>query len=566
VRRIINIALCVTNVFGAGVALAQVVPDAGALQQQIERELRPSLPGRAAPLKPAEPAPLKLPDGVTISVKAFRFAGNTLLGDEQLRPVVQAWVGRKIGFVELQEAAQAVANAYRQAGWIVRAYLPAQDVTDGVVTIQVVEAVFSGVRLEGAEPLRLKLSTVLGYFDAQQKKGEPLNAEALDRALLLADDLPGVGVSAALEAGGAEGETGLALSLRDEPLVTGSFGADNEGARATGAQRETLAVNVNSPLRLGDLLRADVLHAQGNDYYRLAYSVPLGADGWRGGVNASTFDYRVIAPEFASLNSHGDSASEGFDLSYPLLRSRLKNLYLNLSYEDKRFRNYANNTTQSDYAVREWTVGLTGNLYDNLAGGGSNNFSLSWVGGRVDQGRRDAGENAALAGRFGKLRYDASRQQVLTPNLALSGALSGQYAGKDLDTSERFYLGGANGVRAYPVNEGSGSDGQLARVELRWTFQPSLTLSPFYDWGRVTNYRASPDYDLKGYGLSLTWFAPYGVNLKASWATRDGNNPNPTTTGKDQDGSLERNRIWLSLNIPFDFGRGTHASSARPSP
>jgi hemolysin activation/secretion protein len=561
--------MLILSMAGFNFAWAQVAPDAGALRQQIERDLKPVLPGRATPLKPAEPAPLKKVEGMSVTVKAFRFAGNTLLGDEQLQPAVKVWLDRSLGFNDLQEAAQAVANTYREAGWIARAYLPAQDVTDGVITIQIVEALFSGARIEGESQGRVAPATILALVAAQQENGQPLNASALDRALLLADDLPGVAVAGTLEPGGRDGETGLLLGLRDEPLVAGEIGLDNGGARTTGAPRAIFGVSLNSPLRVGDQLRGDALSSEGYGYYRLGYSLPLGSDGWRVGVNASQLDYRLVSRDFAALHGSGNSSSFGGDASYPIIRSRLRNLYLTLAYDDKRFHNEANQSVQSDYGVREGSIGLSGNLYDNLAGGGVNNAALSWVSGRVDLGTLNAAENKALAGNFDKFRYSASRLQVLTPTVSLFGAVSGQYAGKDIDSSERFYLGGPAGVRAYPVNEGGGSQGQLANLELRWRLPENITLTGFYDWGHVSNEKQSsgPSYDLKGYGLSVGWVAPGGISLKASWARRDGNNPNPTATGKDQDGSLDKNRVWLSLSIPFEFGLpGISAKASEPAP
>ncbi len=59
------------------------------------------------------------------------------------------------------------------------------------------------------------------------------------------------------------------------------------------------------------------------------------------------------------------------------------------------------------------------------------------------------------------------------------------------------------------------------------------------------------NYSLKGYGLSLGWQTSFGVNLKATWAHRIGDNPNPTNTGTDQHGSLNKNRLWLSASLHF---------------
>jgi hemolysin activation/secretion protein len=535
---------------------AQTPPDAGVLQQQIERERQQQLPQRVAPERPAAPAEMK-PIGVTVTVREFRIVGNTLISAERLAPVVAEYLNRPLDFTQLQAAAMAVANAYREAGWIVRAYLPQQDIRDGIVTIQIVEAVFGKLIPEG-DTRRVARTVVLERFGARQRGGEPLNAEALDRALLLADDLPGVTVAGSLRPGSREGETDLALKLADESLLVGEIGLDNTGSRSTGEERLTGNLAMNSPLGLGDLLSANLIHSEGSDYARLAWSLPVGADGWRVGINASRLDYRLVAPEFRALKGEGESSSVGLDASYPLIRSRLRNLYASLAYDRKAFDNRTNSGTTSRYDSDNLTLSLTGNLFDNFGGGGANSASLALTRGDVSLGTLDTSENAALEGSFTKLRYALSRQQIITPGLSAFAAFSGQWTQDNLDSSEKFYLGGANGVRAYPANEGGGAKGQLLNLELRWKLPEGFTATAFYDWGRITQnvnntvLAASPNtYSLKGSGLSLGWQAGFGLNLRATWARRDGDNPNPTATGRDQDGSLDRNRWWFTASLQF---------------
>jgi hypothetical protein len=57
--------------------------------------------------------------------------------------------------------------------------------------------------------------------------------------------------------------------------------------------------------------------------------------------------------------------------------------------------------------------------------------------------------------------------------------------------------------------------------------------------------------DLKGVGVSLGWQAKFGLSLKATYTHRLGSNPDPTSTGDDQDGSHIDNRVWLQASIPF---------------
>jgi hemolysin activation/secretion protein len=546
-----------------GAAFAQTPPDAGALQQQIERERKPVLPHKATSERPAEPGALAPQTGIIVTVKSFRFAGNTLLSNEQLAPVVADYLNRPLDYAQLQAAAAAVANAYREAGWIVRAYLPRQDVTEGTVTIQIVEAVFGGVHIEGDVPRHITREQILRTLEAQQKTGEPLSAEALDRALLLADDLPGVTVSGSLREGAKERETELVVKLGDEPLIVGEAALDNTGDRATGAGRLTANLNLNSPAGFGDLGTASVIHAQGSDYARLGYTFPVGPDGWRIGANASALNYKLVTPEFTALDATGKSDTSGVEASYPIIRSRLKNLYFNANADHKTFDNESAGVVTTRYKIDSLTLGLSGNLFDNFGGGGANSASLSLVDGTLDlDGSPNQVADAAAtrtAGRYAKLRYTASRQQVIAEDIFFFAALSGQTAGKNLDSSEKFYLGGNSGVRAYPSNEGGGAEGNLINLELRWRLPEGFNLTGFYDYGHVTVNRNNDfagaavlnDYSLKGAGVSLAWQVGNGPSLKATWARRIGDNPNPTATGNDQDGSLIKNRFWLTASLPI---------------
>jgi hemolysin activation/secretion protein len=553
--------LAVISIFSASFVLAQTQPDAGALRQQIEKDQSEQLRSKI-PLKRVAPPPaMSAPVGAIVTVKTFRFAGNTLLSAEQLSAVLNEYLNRPLGFNQLQAAAAAVANAYREAGWIVRAYLPKQDVTDGIVVIQIVEAVFGGARIEGGSlvgPARIS-----SIVDAHQKKGDLLSAWSIERALLIADDLPGINVVGGFNEGKADGETDLIVRVTDEPRATGDVTIDNTGLRAMGREKIAANANVNSPLGLGDLLAGSLIATRGSEYGRVGYSMPLGANGWRVGANVSNLVYKLVASELSALESKGRSNASGLDLSYPVLRSALRNINFSLNYDHKTFDNESLGATSSSYAVNALGVGLNGSFIDSFGGGGANSASVTVVDGSV---KLDGSPNQAAdaittstAGHYRKLRYSLGRQQILNNDWSLSFSLSGQFANKNVDSSEKFFLGGSSGVRAYPTNEGGGSEGLLSSVELRWRVAESLTATSFFDWGRIkmnkkndySGASALNEYILKGAGASIGWQANAALALKAVYAHRIGDNPNPTTSGYDQDGSLQRNRFWLTANLRF---------------
>ena len=544
-------------------ARAQVPPDAGALRQQIERNLQPALPKRSTQDVQAPPPPLEKLGTATVTVAQFRIEGATLVDEATLQRAVEPFRNRPLSFQELQRAALAVQEAYRQAGWIARAYLPRQEIDGSSVTIQVIEARFGGARNGGKEPTHVSMARIQGFVEAAQPVGAPLNADALDRALLLIDDLPGVSATGNLAAGARDNETVAVLKLEDEPWFAGSVGVDNTGAHSTGAWEQTADLAINSPFRIGDSTTIDLIHADGSDYGRFAFGMPIGSNGWHAGISTSSLGYRLVTADFAALQAHGDSVTFGADASYPLIRSRFKNLFLNVNYDDKQYDNLANGTTTSKYRVDSWTAGLNGNLFDNVGAGGSNSANLS-----IEQGRLDLGGSPSTAtdaatvrtaGNFTKLRYGISRQQALDETWSVYAALSGQQASKNLDSSEKFYLGGNTGVRAYPTSEAGGSDGQLVNLEVRARLPADFSATGFFDWGRVTvNHDndftgAAPvnSYALKGAGFTVGWFANHGPNVKATFARRIGSNPNPNANGTDEDGTLKKNRFWLTASIPF---------------
>jgi hemolysin activation/secretion protein len=545
-------------------AQAQMASDAGSLRQQIEQARELALPPAERSPKAEAAAPQLQPSpGSQATVRAFRFAGNRLLSAEQLAPALASFLNRPLGFSDLQRAADAVAAVYRDVGWIVRVYLPRQDITEGLVTLQVVESRFGGVRFEGTPPERVQTAEIDAYFLASQETDTPLNAHALDRALLLTDDLPGVSVAGTLVPGPADGQTSLLLQTTDEPSIFGSVGIDNTGTRATGSQRVTANLNVNSPGRRGELIAVDLIHTRGSDYGRASLTVPHRHNGLRLGVSASSMNYRLIegADSVLALGIHGRSSSMGLEWSHPLVRARLHNLYFSGGLDNKRFFSSNRNSTPtdpqsySDYETDSLRLGLSGNRFDDLGSGGANSGTVQLLWGRLTA-MQAHGQINTLDRSYHKLSYSLIRQQALTAAHSLLLSLQGQQATQVLDSSEKFYIGGASTVRAYPSSELGGERGHVLSVEWRWRLNAAWSLAAFVDRGQVvilpaTSSDAKTSLTLIGHGLSASWQGPAGVTAKLTWAHRQGANPRPTQVGTDSDGTLKLNRIWLSTSVSF---------------
>ncbi|KXW55252.1 ShlB/FhaC/HecB family hemolysin secretion/activation protein [Ferrovum sp. PN-J185] len=547
-------------------------PSAGSILRQIE-QLQPQ---QVLPTTPeVKPAPKEIQKSTAkVMVKGFRFKGNHLFTQDELAGIVKQYIGKELTIEDLQNVAAEVSTFYRNKGYLAVARLPKQDVTDGVITIEVDEAKYGGILLpERIENNlhRVNPDVLESFMGNGQQVTQPLSLQKLDRAILITNDLPGVEAQGNLVPGDVEGETKVAVDARDKPLLSGDVTIDNWGSRATGQNRALADLLIASPTGIGDLVSLSGLYTDGSQYGRLEYALPLGYDGWRLGVNTSHLNYHLITSDFVATQPKGLSSTYGLDTQYPLVRTQSYNLTLTSTFDYKYFNNQYLSSTggfvpSSDYTIQVYTIGLTEVKTDDWLGGGTTVTSLNYGIGSVDLANSpnfvSDSLNAQTNGGYQRLRLALNRTQTLTQDYSMYFSFQGQFANKNLDPSEKLYLGGPTGVRAYPLSEGGGDVGYIENLELRKQVNNRLQFAGFLDNGMVSqnknNYSASGQalnlvnaYHLSGYGLMATYIGPYKSLLKLIWSHRIGGNPNPTTTGLDQAGSLIYNQFWMSAMLPF---------------
>lgn len=538
--------------------------DAGSLQQQIDREQQFRLPRLLPPAETKRPQVQPATTGPRITVRQFKIVGNTLISTAQLERLVAVYLNRPLSFGELEEVAARVAENYRVQGWTVRVFLPEQNVVNGVVAVQVIEAVLGAVRIEGPVARPSSLASIRRIVEASQPAGAFVATRGIDRGLLLANDISGVYVSGNLVEGEKEAETDLLLKTLEKPSLESIVNYENSGSYATGPNRAAATFSINNFLKPGITLNSQLAHTSGSIYGRLGAAMPVGLQGLRFDVSASRLNYGIVnLPK--EFDASGISTTIGLDLSYPVIRSRTRNMYINLAADQKKFTNFALGNLSSNYLSQTLSLGISGNRETELfekTGATAANVTLSsgFLNMSGSPNEETLRTDSNPAGRFYKIRFNLSHEQSLSEAISAYTAASGQWANKNLDSSEKFSLGGSGGLRAYGSGEASGAIGQMANLELRWRAIPAVTLTGFYDIGSVTinvnnDFRGAPllnRYSLKGGGVSATWTIAKGISLRTTWARRTGQNPNSNIeTGKDQDGSLVLNRLWLSANASF---------------
>ena len=526
-------------------------------------------PPQAAPAvaqEPAAPAPASPPSTPEFVFKAFKFQGNKVYSTQRLQQLLKTAVPQVQDLADLQKAADVVAQLYQNEGILARVDLLPQDLTDGEVLITITEGRFAGASLETPNSPKLPADYLVKLVETAQPKDEAVRMSQLDRATLLLGEVPGVQATMRLKSGDKEGETEALIQVTEGKDWDGQVSWDNAGPVSTGFNRMSTQLNRYGALGRADSSSLQYMHSDGTDYLRLSYSEPLGYWGSRWGANTSVSRYKVVTDEYLALNPQGPANSVGLDMTLPLLRSRSTSASMQVAFDRKFFRNTTNVGVSSDYFMDTITTSLQATRSDEWMGQGENSMSAQITRGLVNLAGSPNESNDALstktAGRFTKLRLNFNRQQTLNPTTQLVGSYQTQIASKNLDGSEKFSLGGMQGVRAYPASEANGNAAQLMTVEyqktLEWQQHP-FKLSAFIDTGHVSKLKFNTGsginaYSLQGAGLWVGSSVPnrFGqAQWRMTWAHRMGSNPAAQANGLDLDGTLHNDRFWLSVIQQF---------------
>jgi hemolysin activation/secretion protein len=546
-------------------------PDAGTLLETVKPI--PPLPPRAIGelIKGAPDArPALAPDaGLRLRLANVRFSGVTVMPLPALQNLVRPDIGRELSFTDLDALAGRVTKLYRDRGYfIARAYLPQQEIKDGSIEILVLEGHLGKVRpqLTTAGP-KITDAQLAGFVSDALPPKEPVTVAALERAMLLVNDLPNVTAHATLVPGSSVGATDLVLEANESGRFSqDTIEADNAGSRYSGAYRFGGSVNAVSLAGLGDLLSARGLTSfSGFNYGRLAWTTPVTGSGLKLGTSATYTDYK-LGGALKPLDDRGDADIFSVFSVYPVVRTRMFNLYQTATFETKSLHDDSVAGELADKRINVASLSLSGDETDTWSGGGLGTFGITLGLGHLalDGGTEAGGDatTARTAGDYRKLTIQALRQQRLADDWVLYTSVNAQFASKNLDSSESFSFGGPSGVRAYPVGEAPADAGVLATVELRYNVPVQFSLGAlqaqlFYDHGNITlhkepweAYVASGDrnkYVLQSLGVGVNLYRERSLLISASAAHKLGSNPDPGVREEDADGRDSLVRFWLQL-------------------
>lgn len=153
-----------------------------------------------SPIVPANDQKVENNKNLTFVMKQVELVGNVHTVPLPVQKVYESAIGKELSFADVENIAAQMEQVYRDQGYIlVQVILPPQkiDLSTGIVKFQIIEGQIQSVIFKGDSAGAAKRQ--LERYAEQLENEDPIKYQTLDRFLILANQLPGIDVTAALK-------------------------------------------------------------------------------------------------------------------------------------------------------------------------------------------------------------------------------------------------------------------------------------------------------------------------------------------------------------------------------
>jgi hemolysin activation/secretion protein len=510
-------------------------------------------------------------------VQKIIVSNNIDLSQKKQDEVLSPYEGRKLTIVEIQEAAKALEQAHLDNGDLTAdVAIDMQKISQGIVIF----TLSGGVLEEGGLTVenngkRIKTEIVEKLLNNILQPGL-MTRESYERAILLTNDLPGILAKGDLYLGEEALKDDLVVTVSDEALFNGNIDIDNFGSYYTGENEAGATLYWNSPTGNGEEIVARfITTGKYSNYGYLEIEIPVFDYATRIGASVDYLDYELKNQE-PGTGGDGTAWNANLFIKYPLIRNEKTTVELEARYDHTNLVDNNLTAQLDDTVIEKGVFTVSGNHSDTFLDNGVTYFELSLTTGNTKLKDEAYKMTDALttetAGHYTKLNYSMSRLQNIQGDFSSKVSIEGQWASKNLDTSEKYFLGGPYSMAGYPVGQVGGDNAVLLYADLRYDFYTmpwggDFQLKAFYSYGWVEvmkdpkKYTAYYGVDDKynemtlqtvGLGLSQTWSDT--IVIRAMVGKQIGENEYrevPGNNNLDYDQSDSDYRAWVEAIYYF---------------
>ena len=453
------------------------------------------------------------------NIVRFQVEGNTLLPEAGVQGILAPLAGPGRVYGDIQKALEALEQAYRRLGYsTVQVFVPEQELTSGVVRLQVTEGVVGKVIVSGND--RFDTGNVLAGLPSL-KVGKVPNLRELSQNIQLSNENPAKQVEVVLGVSEEEGKVDAKIAVTEENPHRVFVTADNTGTVATGRLRTGIAYqnanmfNRDQTLTLAYTTSPDSPKGVKVDIFSVGYRIPLYGIGdsidviyGNSSVNTPSssptlggalgivgkgdvFGLR-LNHYFARQGEYSSKLIFGFDYKY--INSRCNSAGVPASIDPPTppvascipYTSRPLSVTYSGQKIGagealEYTVGVArnwalGSQYTNV-NGSTDTYSY------LTSGNRQTRDGFAI------FRMGGSFVKAFGGDWQIRIAASSQFAGNPMVAAEQFGLAGSTAVRGFNERAVAADSGFLAITEI---YGPELAK----DFGVEGSIRALAFYDI----------------------------------------------------------------------
>ena len=483
-------------------------------------------------LDPSTPSP-DLPDEILedipkrIVIKRFNIIGSTVFSQEELAKITKPFLNEAISFPTLFKIRSEITKKYDDEGYVNSgAYIPPQQLEDGVVTIEIIEGELEDIIVKGLS--RLNSNYIKSRLAIATKK--PLNVRRLLEALqMLRLDPLIANISAELSAGVEPGESLLEVTVTEADTFSTQITLDNGRSPSVGSFRRRPQIREGNLLGLGDALEFNYTNTDGSDTFDVSYTLPINPRNGTLRLAYGTTSSEVIEPPFDEIDIDSESRFYEITLRQPVFQTPTEEVAIGItgsrqesetSILDTPFPLSAGADDEGRTRInairlfQEWTKRSEQQV---LAARSQLSIGISSGDTTINSGEPDSN--------FFAWRGQGQWVRLLAPNTILLIRGDVQLADRGLVPLEQIGIGGLESVRGYRQDLILSDNGAFISAELRLPIIQNdsgtlVQLTPFLDFGTGWNNSdedAIDDNTIASLGLGLRWQQGDLIEANVGW-------------------------------------------------
>jgi hemolysin activation/secretion protein len=463
-------------------------------------------------------------------IEHIAIEGVSVFSAAEITDISQAYEGRCIGLISINQLVAQLSDLYMQHGYITsRAYIKPQDLSQGQLTIIVLEGYVQSIVAANNDLTnsQLELSFPTG-------NGETLNLRDLEQGLENLNRLGQNQATTALSPGDFQGSSVVVVNNNLFPDWRGSLSVSNTGVEETGLYQldgnfiydNLFGLNDSIITSFSSNIGEHELPESQSRSYSMIGNVPYGY--WYFSINGTYFEYgQTVLGNVVDFLTHGTSLNTSVKVEHMLYRGARDKLNLAGAFIRKESKNYIEDVflETSSRTLYIWQLSADYTryfLFGSFNGRAQIDQSVPWL---------DASTNLVDAEQdfqFTKYQLDltfASSFELFTQFIQYSSTLHLLSSPKEILTSEGLSIGGRYSVRGISRNSLFGYHGGYLRndvnfpLQASWLGSTSLGLFIGLDAG-ISDMPDYPDLNSEWMTGSIVGIrgAYRGVNFTASYA------------------------------------------------